>query len=191
MNQFPPICDGQIVTGSRFNKAMRVDAVRADGDETWATGQRITSVLVLPHPDRQAPEVRTLRQNPQTEAISMQAVLENERAIGRQVGDVHEKNLGYDITNLDLNSGELRPIEVERIGAESGSVLLTPNELRVAQDCPKCFWLYVATGCDSQPTIFQPINNPARLPWGEVFKVRHSALTLKDARSSLSTEGAK
>jgi hypothetical protein len=27
---------------------------------------------------------------------------------GRQVYDVHEKNLGYDITSLDINSGKLR-----------------------------------------------------------------------------------
>ena len=29
------------------------------------------------------------------------------------VTDVHEKNLGYDITSLDTNSGELRLIEVK------------------------------------------------------------------------------
>ncbi len=153
--------------------------------------ERLTSVLVLPHPERDAPEVRNLRQNLQTEAIAMQVVLEHEKAQGRQVYDVHEKNLGYDITSLDLNSGDLRLIEVKGLGAESGSVLLTPNELRVAQDRPECFWLYVVTNCNGQPTIFPPIENPARLPWGEVVKVQHYAITLKDMRSSLSTEGAK
>ncbi len=147
--------------------------------------ERLTSVLVLPHPDRDAPEVRNLRQNLQTEAIAMQAVLEHEKAQGRQVYDVHEKNLGYDITSLDLDSGELRLIEVKGIGAESGSVLLTPNELRVAQDRPECFWLYVVTNCNAQPTIFPPIENPARLPWGEVVKVQHYALTLKDLRGGV------
>ena len=34
------------------------------------------------------------------------------------VYDVHEKNLGYDLTSLDLNSGELRLIEVKGIGDE-------------------------------------------------------------------------
>ena len=147
--------------------------------------ERLTSVLVLPHPERDAPEVRNLRQNLQTEAIAMQVVLEHEKAQGRQVYDVHEKNLGYDITSLDLNSGDLRLIEVKGLGAESGSVLLTPNELRVAQDRPECFWLYVVTNCNGQPTIFPPIENPARLPWGEVVKVQHYALTLKDLRGGV------
>ncbi len=35
-----------------------------------------------------------------------------------QVADVHEKNLGYDITSLDTNSGELRLIEVKGIGRQ-------------------------------------------------------------------------
>ncbi len=37
--------------------------------------------------------------------------MEFESSQGRQVFDVHEKNLGYDITSLDLNTGELRLIE--------------------------------------------------------------------------------
>ena len=32
----------------------------------------------------------------------------HETAQGRQVCDVHEQNLGYDITSLDVRSGELR-----------------------------------------------------------------------------------
>ena len=38
-------------------------------------------------------------------------------AQGRQVYDVSEKNLGYDITSLDLASGDLRLIEVKGLGA--------------------------------------------------------------------------
>ena len=60
----------------------------------------------LPHPDREAPEVRRLRPNLETEAIAMRVVMEHERAQGR--------------------------------GAASGTVMLTPNELRVAQDRPDC-----------------------------------------------------
>ena len=68
-------------------------------------------------PEREAVEVQHLRQNAATEAMAMQVVMEYERAQGRQVYDVHEKNLGYDITSLDLNSGELRLIEVKGLGA--------------------------------------------------------------------------
>jgi hypothetical protein len=36
----------------------------------------------------------------------MRVAMEYEAARGRQVYDIHDKNLGYDITKLDLNSGE-------------------------------------------------------------------------------------
>jgi hypothetical protein len=65
--------------------------------------ERLTSVLVLPHPEREDPEVRrlNLRPDPETEAISMKVVIDHERSLGRQVFDVHEKDLGYDVTSLD------------------------------------------------------------------------------------------
>ena len=37
---------------------------------------------------------------------AMQVVMEYEAAQGRQVFDVHEKNLGYDVTSLDVRVGE-------------------------------------------------------------------------------------
>jgi hypothetical protein len=133
----------------------------------------LTRVLILPHPEREAPEVRQLQPNYETEAKAMQAVMEYEQARGCQVYDVHEKNLGYDITSLDLNSGELRLIEVKGLGAETGTILLTPNERRVAEDRRDCFWLYVVTNCNNTPTLQEPIHDPARFPWHEVVKVQH------------------
>jgi len=58
--------------------------------------ERIASVLVLPHPAREAPEVRRLRPSVETEAIAMQIVMDHERARGCQVDDVHEKDLQND-----------------------------------------------------------------------------------------------
>ncbi len=75
---------------------------------------RMASALVLPHPARGTPEVRRLRPAFETEGIAMQFVLDHERSLGRQVDDVHQKNLGYDVTSLDLGSGELHLIEVTR-----------------------------------------------------------------------------
>ena len=99
--------------------------------------------------------------------------MEYEAAQGRQVYDVHEKTLGYDVTSLDLQSGELRLIEVKGLAAPTGSILLTPNERRVAEDRPDCFWLYVVTNCASAPELQEPIRDPARFPWHEVTKVAH------------------
>jgi len=134
---------------------------------------RIASVLVLPHPEREAPDVRRMRPNLKTEAVAMRVVMEYETANGRQVYDVHEKNLGYDITSLDLNSGELRLIEVKGLSEAAGTILLTPNERRVAEDRRDCYWLYVVTNCTTEPVSQEPIKDPARFPWREVSKVAH------------------
>ena len=85
--------------------------------------ERLASVFVLPHPERETLDVRRLRPNPETEETAMRVVMERETAQGRQVDDVHEKNLGYDVTSLDLQSGELRLIEVKGLAAPTGSIL--------------------------------------------------------------------
>jgi superfamily II DNA or RNA helicase len=140
--------------------------------------ERITSVLVLPHPERETPEVRRLQPNPETEATAMRIVMEYERSQGRQVYDVHEKNLGYDVTSLDVNSGQLRLIEVKGLAAAAGTILLTPNERRVAEDRRDCYWLYVVTNCAGKPQLQDPIKDPARLEWNEVTKVAHYYLSV-------------
>jgi len=135
--------------------------------------ERITSVLVLPHPERETPDIRRMQPDPETEAISMQITMDRERARGCQVFDVHEKNLGYDVTSLDLASGELRLIEVKGLKGAQGTILLTPNERRVAEDRRDCYWLYVVTNCGTNPALQEPIRDPARFPWHEVTKVQH------------------
>ena len=92
-----------------------------------------------------------MKPNPETEAIAMRVVIEYEESLGRAGLRRSEKNLGYDITSLDLNSGELRLIEVKGIGDTDGMVLLTPNEYEVAEDRRDCYWLYVATDCNTSP----------------------------------------
>ncbi len=160
----------------------RRDRRRRDLDRqrslTLQAVERIASLLVLPHPERNAPEVRNLRPNFETEATAMRVVMDHERALGHQVFDVHEKNLGYDVTSLDLASGELRLIEIKGIGGPTGTVLLTPNERRVAEDRRDCYWLYVVTNCNDVPSLEEPIQDPARLPWHEVKKVDHYYLSV-------------
>jgi len=141
--------------------------------------ERIATALVLPHPDRERPEIRRLRPDAETEAVAMRVVIEHEQETGRVVTDVHEKNLGYDITSLDTRSGELRLIEVKGIGGAEGAIMLTPNERRVAEDRPDCYWLYVVTRCKSEePRLEEPILNPARLAWHAVTRVDHFYLSV-------------
>ena len=153
--------------------------------------ERLASALILPHPERETLDVRRLRPHPETEMTAMRVVMEHESARGCQVYDVHEKNLGYDVTSLDLQSGELRLIEVKGLAGPTGSILLTPNERRVAEDRRDCYWLYVVTGCATAPDLQQPIPDPARYPWHEVTKVAHyylSVNTLKHPMEIRETE---
>jgi superfamily II DNA or RNA helicase len=138
--------------------------------------QRLASVLVLPHPESESPEVGHLEPDIETEAIAMRVVMEHESALGRQLYDVSERNLGYDVTSLDLASGELRLIAVKGLGGATGAILPTPNERRVAQDRRDCFWLYLVTHCKSEPRLEQ-IFDPASRPWHEVSKVSHYFLS--------------
>jgi superfamily II DNA or RNA helicase len=135
--------------------------------------ERMASVLILPHPEREAPELRRMRPNPETEATAMWIAMEYERSSGRQVFDVHEQNLGYDVTSLDVSSGELRLIEIKGLSEAAGMILLTPNERRVAEDRRDCYWLYIVTNCATAPTMQEPVRDPARFPWHEVTKVAH------------------
>ena len=141
--------------------------------------ERMTSVLVLPHPDRLSADVRRHQPDPATEATAMRVVMEHEREHGRHVEDVSAKNLGYDVKSLHHESGDLRLIEVKGLAASTGTVLLTPNERRVAEDRPDCYWLYVVTDCAGAPVLRDPIANPARLPWHEVKKVQHYYLNVE------------
>jgi hypothetical protein len=122
--------------------------------------------------------VRRLRLDLETDAVAMRIVIEHEATQGRQVYDVHQKNLGYDITSLDLNSGQLRLIKVKGIAGNSGTLLLTPNERRVAEDRRDCYWLYIVTNCKVEPKLQDPVKDPARLKWHEVKKVDHYYLTI-------------
>ena len=135
--------------------------------------ERLTTALVLPHPNRDDPDVKNLKPSKETELTAMRVVIEHEKAQGRQVEDVSAKNLGYDVTSLDTRTGDLKLIEVKGLAAETGTILLSPNEHRVAEDRPDCFWLYVVTNCAGEQVLQEPILNPARFEWHEVSKVQH------------------
>ena len=64
------------------------------------------------------------------------------------------------------------------MAAPTGTILLTPNERRVAEDRRDCYWLYVVTNCDTEPALQEPIRDPARFAWHEVTKVAHYYLSV-------------
>ncbi|WP_420448482.1 helicase-related protein [Candidatus Palauibacter sp.] len=156
----------------------RRDELKRQRAVTLQGVERLASALVLPHPERESPQVRRLRPNPETEMTAMRVAMAYEVARGCKVSDVHEKNLGYDITSFDPESGELRLIEIKGLAAREGTILLTPNERRVAEDRRDCYWLYVVTNCADKPKLEDPIFDPAGRPWHEVRKVQHYYLTV-------------
>ena len=162
----------------RSRRQRRRDELEHQSSVTLQGVERMTTVLVLPHPEREAPEIGNLRPSAATEMTAMRVVMDYEAARGCQVYDVHEQNLGYDVTSLDLKSGELRLIEVKGLAAASGDILLTPNERRVAEDRRDCYWLYVVTNCAGAPQLQEPVADPAKFPWQEENKVQHYRLNV-------------
>ena len=155
----------------RRDELERQEAITLQGVE------RLASVLILPHPERGASEVVRHQPLPETEMTAMRIAIEHEEKRGCTVTDVHRKNVGYDIRSLDPRTGELRLIEIKGLARSGGgTVLLTPNERRVARDRRDCYWLYVVTNCAEEPVLQEPIRDPAGLPWHEVRKVQHYSL---------------
>jgi NAD-dependent oxidoreductase involved in siderophore biosynthesis len=105
----------------------------------------------------------------------MRVAIEYERAARRAWADVHEKNLGYDLTSLDTESGAFRLIEVKGLAGSEGPIIVTPNEHRVAEDRRECYWLYVVTDATEQPKL-RAYKDPARFGWCEVTQVAHYTL---------------
>ena len=78
------------------------------------------------------------------------------------------------------------------MAAETGTILLTPNKRRVAEDRRNCYWLYIVTNCAGEPVmqepIQDPIQDPAKFPWHEVSKVQHYWLQVDAMTKPMGTQ---
>lgn len=133
MSLDPPLAEGQVLCGPSFNEPMRVETVRL-GELPCDRSDHILLLTATPH-----------KGDPENFALFL-----------------HQEDRGYDITSLHPESGELRLIEMKGLAAGTGSTVLTPNERRVARNRPDCYWLYIVTGCAREPTLRDPIPDPAR-----------------------------
>jgi SNF2 family DNA or RNA helicase len=138
--------------------------------------ERIGMAVVMPHPDRNIPAHTNLKTDRETERKAIQTVIAHEQARGCKIEDVQDQNLGFDLRSLHPLTGELRLIEVKGIGAATGTIFLSPNEKRIAEDRRDLYWLYIVTHCDTTPKLEEPIKDPAQFPWHEVKKVEHYRL---------------
>ena len=138
--------------------------------------ERIGVAVVMPHPERNVPAHTHLKTDRETERKAIETVIAYEQARGCKIEDVQDQNLGFDLRSLHPLTGELRLIEVKGIGAATGTIFLSPNEKRIAEDRRDLYWLYIVTHCDTTPKLEDPIKDPARFPWHEVKKVEHYRL---------------
>jgi superfamily II DNA or RNA helicase len=154
----------------RLNEIARQRSLSLQGVE------RIGLAMVLPHPERHEPANTHLKTDRETERKAIVTVIAYEQARGCTIEDVQDQNLGFDLRSLHPVTGELRLIEVKGIGAATGTIFLSPNEKRIAEDRRDLYWLYVVTHCDTKPKLEEPIKDPARFDWHEVKKVEHYRL---------------
>jgi len=92
----------------------------------------------------------------EVEKIGMEIAMEYERICGRIPEDVSEQNLGYDIRSK--GKGQIRYIEV-KARAETGDVVLTPNEWFKARRFKEDYWLYIVENALKKPVLYL-IQNP-------------------------------
>jgi hypothetical protein len=168
-------------------KRMTQDGKTRRGEEldrlralTVQSVERITTALVLPHPERESPEMQEFKPDPSIRSIAMQVVTEYERAAGRRLDPAHG-SLGYDLASLGRSS-ELRLIAVKGLAEATGRILLTPNERRLAEECRNCYWLYIVTDCNSAPMLREPVRDPARFAWREIKKAGRYYLSILRGR---------
>jgi superfamily II DNA or RNA helicase len=135
---------------------------------------------VLPHPDRDKPEVARMVTDAEIERIAIRVAIEHEEARGFKVESVEAQNRGFDLISRrphpeDPNTAvEVRFIEVKgRAGV--GEIAVTTNEYRAAERLKDDYWLYVVFECASTPKL-HTICNPARLDWKPIVSVEHYAV---------------
>ncbi|OZC59775.1 helicase [Rhodococcus sp. 06-621-2] len=123
-----------------------------------------------------------------SEMVSMRLVASLLRAEGWQVEDVHTEGRGYDV-DARRNS-QVRHIEVKGVlgSAASDGIRMTGNEVLIATQHRKNYWLYVVDQCaDGTGRLFGAYEDPATLFASDmtgdaIFRVPGS--TLKNAPGS-------
>ena len=142
--------------------------------------QHVARAWVLPHPERQTPQIAAMVADPEIERIAVQFAIAHERAQGRVVESVEKDNRGFDLISRKPHPEDpktaidVRFIEVKG-RADTGEIALTSNEYHTAKRLKKDYYLYIVLHCATTPSlnIFQ---DPATLDWQAVTKIEHYLL---------------
>jgi len=142
--------------------------------------QHVGRAWVLPHPERNSPQIREMVTDPEIERIAVQYVIAQELAHGRVCESVEADNRGFDLISRKMHpedpktATEVRFIEVKG-RAQAGDIALTTNEYNTARRLRKDYWLYVVFHCASTPSL-NILNDPSTLDWQPIVKVEHYRL---------------
>jgi superfamily II DNA or RNA helicase len=146
---------------------------------TIADISHIGRAVVVPHPERNAPELAPMVRDDEVEKRAIEVAIGFEEARGWVVEDVQKDNRGFDLISRRPHPEdpktfiEVRFIEVKgRAGV--GEVFLSANEYRAAERLKTDYWLYAVFNCAAQPPQLPELNmvhDPARLGWEAVVQV--------------------
>ncbi len=157
----------------------RLDSRRRELDQerhcTIGDISHLGRAMVLPHPERQTPQIAPMVRDDEAEKCAIQIATEHEEGRGFVVESVESENRGFDLISRKPHPEdpktfvEVRFIEVKgRAGV--GEIFLSANEYRAAERLKGDYWLYAVFNCGSTPEL-HTIQDPARLDWQPVTKV--------------------
>jgi SNF2 family DNA or RNA helicase len=147
--------------------------------------------VVVPHPERQAPDLAPMVRDDEVERRAIEVAQRYEEARGFVVEDVQDQNRGFDLISRRPHPEdrktfiEVRFIEVKgRAGV--GEVFLSANEYRAAERLKNDYWLYAVFNCAKNPEM-NAVPDPARLGWEPVVKVEQYKVAAAAIRKESAT----
>ncbi|MBL7063332.1 MAG: DUF3883 domain-containing protein [Anaerolineae bacterium] len=139
--------------------------------------QRLGRAWVLPHPERELPEMATMTSGAEIERFAVEFVIHYEQDRGCVVQSVEAEKRGFDLISRHPHPHDPESfVEVRFINVKGragvGEVLLSNNEYLKAQRLKRDYWLYVVFNCTADPEL-HIIRNPAQLGWQPLGQVSH------------------
>lgn len=153
----------------------------------------VGSSWVLPHPDKNKPEIAPMVRDDEIERRAVDFVIAHEEAQGRVVETVEAQNRGFDLVSRlphpedPMTAMDVRFIEVKG-RATTGEIALTTNEYKTAVRLKEDYWLYVVFDCGGDSPNLQMVQDPGRLAWEPLTKIEHYHVGAETIRQAGITE---
>ena len=133
--------------------------------------------MVLPHPERQSPQIAPMVRDDEIEKLAIKAATEHEEARGFVVESVESENRGFDLISRKPHPEdpktftEVRFIEVKgRAGV--GEIFLSSQRVQGRRAAQGRLLALRRLQLRFNPEL-HTMQNPARLDWQPVTKVEH------------------